>query len=249
MLKVLSCVKEIEEMMPEAAKDILRLLKIDRAAEFFYGRFCGKYDIELVFQRKWAGEFTHNKSKALEYWQRYRYLNEIKDICGIRGDSRVLDVGCGVSTVLHYIEGRGFGIDPLAEEYLKIYRYPEGMSIARGFAEDINFPSGHFDIVFCSSVLDHLADRGAAISEIDRVLKKGGYFVLTVEVFKSKPRAELSHLHSLTKNEVYSLLEDRFEAVFEGESPWIGLRDYVRGSRKWRNKELILVLRKVRPLL
>ena len=37
-----------------------------------------KHTAELAFQTQWASEFKYNKQKVLEYWEKFRYLNEIK---------------------------------------------------------------------------------------------------------------------------------------------------------------------------
>lgn len=39
---------------------------------------------------------------------------------------------------------------------------------------DIHFPDNHFDLILCSHVLGHIPDEAKAISEMYRVLKKGG---------------------------------------------------------------------------
>ena len=204
-----------------------------------------KYDFELSFQGGWAKEFKENKSKVLEYWKKYRYLDEINNICKIDDNNRVLDIGCGISTVLHYIKGERFGIDPLADEYFKLYNYPEGIKIQKGFGENISFSSQFFDVVFCSNVLDHTTDPQKTVDEIFRVLKNGGYFVLTVEVFESKKQRDLAHPHCFTKEDIFSLIGTKFVIIFENISPWIGLRAYINGSRESHNEELIMVLKKV----
>jgi len=242
---IYSFIKRIEEVIPKSIKKVLKILGIERALNFFYSKVYSKYDVELMFQRNWVREFIHNKSKVLEYWEKYRYLNKIKKICNITQNSKILDVGCGICTVLHYVEGQRFGIDPLAEEYLKIYDYPEGINIVKSFGENIPFLSEEFDVIFCSNVLDHVTDYEATVNEINRVLKKDGNFILTIEIFKEKTKRDPAHPHSLTKNDIYSLLKDKFEIVFEKESPWIGIRNYVNGLRKGHNKELILALKKI----
>jgi len=115
-----------------------------------------KYSVELSFQKEWVKEFKQNKHKVLEYWKKHRYLDDVNKICKITKDSTVLDVGCGLSSVLHFVEGKRFGIDSLADEYLKMYEYPEGITVKKGFGEYLPFPNNNFDVVFCSNALDHI---------------------------------------------------------------------------------------------
>src|SRR5208283_211365 len=72
-----------------------------------------KYSVELEFQTGWAREFKDNKSLVLEYWRKFRYLDEIRTTYKIGKNTRILDVGCGISTVLHFVDGERYGIDPL----------------------------------------------------------------------------------------------------------------------------------------
>jgi len=207
--------------------------------------FGDKYAAALAFQTVWSKEFKNNKSRVLEYWKKYRYFDEINVICKITNSTRVLDVGCGVSTVLHYINGKRYGIDPLANEYKKLYSYPEGISIKRGFGEEIPFPNECFDVVFCSNVLDHVTNPQKTIDEVFRVLKTKAYFVLTVEIFKKKIKRKLAHTYGLTKGDIYCFLGNKFKIIFERESLWIGLRQYcINGSREYHNKELIVISQK-----
>ena len=213
-----------------------------------FSYFWNKHNNELAFQIEWERLFKDNKSKVLEYWRNYRYLDYINKICEIRDDSRILDVGCGISTVLHFVNGVRYGIDPLADEYKLIYPYPEGINIQKGFAEKIPFSDGYFDVVFSSNVLDHVTDPRKACDEIHRVLKLGCFFVLTVEIFEEKIDRDPSHPHCLTKNDVHLLLDGKYSIIFEKESPWIGTTSYVLGSKKYymkyHNKELILISKK-----
>lgn len=235
-------VNQLTELMPVSVKSVLRALGLDK----LLFRFSDKSVVELVFQAKWAKEFQNNKLKVLEYWKEYRYLDEIIAACDIVDNTRILDVGCGISTVLHYLPGERYGVDPLADEYKKLYNYSEEMNIRKAYGEALPFPDEHFDVVFCSNVLDHVTDPQRTVAEIHRVLRRRGYFVLTVELFvEEKAERDPAHPHSLTESKVYTLLEGKFKKVFERESPWIGLRGFVRSEGKIYGRELIAVLRKV----
>jgi len=232
-----SFISKVAQLIPERVVRKCRLYKLA-------GFVLNKEQEGLIFWELFAKKFRQNKHGVLEYWEKYRYLADIQAICKITENSKVLDVGCGVCTVLHYIKGCKFGIDPLANELLKMYTYPDDMNIRKGFGEDIPFPDRYFDVVFCSNALDHMEEPQKAATEIHRVLKPYGYFVVTIEIFEKKTSRDPAHPHSLTKKDVYSLLEGKFDTRFEKESPWIGLRGYLDGSTESHNKELIMVLQK-----
>jgi len=206
----------------------------------------GKSLTELSFQATWARQFRRERAKALEYWRRYRYFDEILMLIQ-PGQKRILDVGCGISTVLHFLDGERVGIDPLAEWYKQLYAYPDGIQIRRAAGERIPFPDASFDVVFCSNALDHTTDPAATVAEIYRVLKPSGYFVLTVEIFTHPGPRDAGHPHSFRRDDVVRLLGERFEICFRKESEWIGLQNYTLGrTRHHRTNELVVVAAKDR---
>lgn len=225
-------------------KNKLKKLGIQKLKYFIYS----KYSMELAFQKEWLNEFIQNKDKVLAYWKKYRYLDYIIKICNITKDSKVLDVGCGISSVLHFVDGKRYGVDSLADEYLKLYKYPKGIKVKKGFSEFLPFPNLYFDVVFCSNVLDHVTNPKKTINEISRVLKKEGYFVLTVEIFKSKIKRDPAHPNSFLLKDVLDLLKNKFTPIFEGSSDWIGLRRFVKGVTKSSNTELIIIAKKAELL-
>lgn len=231
----------VEESTPQPVKDLLRKIGFDK----LWPLLVNKYDVELYFQQKWAKEFALYKDKVFEYWKKYRCLDEIKRVCEINDDKKILDIGCGISTVLHFINGERYGIDPLANEYLKLYKYPKDITIKYGFGEDISFQDQFFDIIFCSNALDHTVNPHKTISEIYRVLKDNGFFVLTVEFFETEGSRDLAHPHNFTNDHLHSLLGKKFLTVFHKTSPWIGLRQYVRGVGKSDTEESVMVCQKL----
>lgn len=203
-----------------------------------------KLRAELDFQKQWASEFREHQDVVLECWRKYRHLDDIIRIAGLTDFSKVLDIGCGVSTVLHFVPGKRFGIDPLAEEYRRIYAYPEEMVIQKSEGEYIPFASHFFDAVFCTNVLDHVSDPEAVLTEVKRVLKPQGRFVLAVEIFPKSVTRTPCHPHSFTLEKVLDLTKRAgFETLFSQTAPWFGLRNYVNGGREPTGEEVILILR------
>lgn len=227
--------------MPAGLKKALRLIGVNRVLR----SPSDKRGSELAFQVDWAYEFAANKSLVCDYWKRYRFLDDILGICSIDETSHVLDVGCGISTVLHFVPGIRTGVDPLAGTYKKIYDYPSGIEVIEATGESLPFENGSFDVAFCTNVLDHVSSPTGVLSEIRRVLRRKGYFILTVEVFEDLTERSPAHPHCFSREDVFSLAQKGFETEFAEESPWISLRAYVNGSREYSNKELVMVLKKV----
>ena len=104
------------------------------------------------------------------FWNRYKL--------GIKPN--ILSVGCSSGVELEYLAkfGHVTGIDA---SYDAIQ-----MCTNRGFnvfKEDItacSFPDESYDVIFAMDVLEHIPDHEAAYLKILRLLKKGGYIVITV---------------------------------------------------------------------
>lgn len=57
--------------------------------------------------------------------------------------------------------------------------------------EALSFTDNQFDVVITSEVLEHVANLDAALQEIKRVLKPGGYHVFTVPVDRNLPHSRV----------------------------------------------------------
>ncbi|GKS58304.1 hypothetical protein YTPLAS18_18310 [Nitrospira sp.] len=202
---------------------------------------------EFEWQRdEWVSLYIqpHNKAKVLDYWNGYRHLNEIMALTGINDASRILDVGCGISSVLHYLPGLRYGIDPLADRYKTVYQYPDDIDIRQSYGESLPFANDMFDVVFCSNCIDHTSDATKTILEIKRVLKPQSFFVLTCEVFeKDLGKRNDAHPYSMTLENLKALVTD-FSTVAHWDSPWIGLRNYVKGEPGSNQREHVFLLQK-----
>jgi len=101
---------------------------------------------------------------------------------------RILDLGCGAGRHLVFLGDKGFevyGID-ISEVALKIAKKrltDKGISceLKRGSTKYIDYPNEFFDAVLCINVIYHntLDDIKKSISEIYRVLKRGGWLFIT----------------------------------------------------------------------
>src|SRR5262245_10535456 len=100
-----------------------------------------------------------------------------------RDVARLLDCGCGTGANLVLLNrfGRAYGFD-LSAEGLRIARKEGRTLVARASVTAAPFPSESFDVVTSFDVLYALDDRTerAAIAEMYRLLKPGGFAVINV---------------------------------------------------------------------
>lgn len=105
----------------------------------------------------------------------------------IPADGKILEIGCGTGGFLQAAASAGrdiTGIDiasrwlVLARKRLGQSRFQSKVKLLAGCAEKLPFSDGCFDHVVADSLLEHLADVPAAISEMLRVLRPGGTVTL-----------------------------------------------------------------------
>ena len=104
----------------------------------------------------------------------------------------VLDIGCGIGNYLEDLYKRGHkinGID-IAENMLqtskeRLKKYFEFPPLCRTDIENLPFPDNQFDVVFCVGVLEYLKSDVKSLEQISRVLKPGGFLILTLPNFLS----------------------------------------------------------------
>jgi ubiquinone/menaquinone biosynthesis C-methylase UbiE len=144
------------------------------------------------------------------------------DLATMRGDERLLDIGCGNGLYLAELEGRRhagatFGID-LSAGMLDAARSRSNAAVLVGDAQALPFAGGSFDRVLAMHMLYHVPNRDLAVAEIARVLAPGGTaLVLTNSVH------HLEELNAL------------FDAV-SGDGP--SVRAYLRFSAELGASEL-----------
>jgi len=96
--------------------------------------------------------------------------------------SKILDVGCGTGHLAAELAKRGYdtwGTDLSAGmvDYARTNYNHDRYQVAD--IEKIPFPDNFFDGIVCLGVVEYLASDGPALSEMHRVLRPGGYAVIT----------------------------------------------------------------------
>lgn len=117
---------------------------------------------------------------------------------GLKGGSRVLDVGCGKGFLLYEmkviqpdLEVRGLDVSRYAMEHAKEEVRP---FLDIGRAQHLPYPDDSFDLVISLNTLHnlYLFDLARALREIERVTRGGGYVV--VESYRNeREKANLLH--------------------------------------------------------
>src|ERR1700690_920884 len=128
------------------------------------------------------------------------------ELAQVKPGDKVLDVGCGTGNLTLTAKtsagasGAVYGIDASPEmievAQKKAIQARSDVVFDIGFIEKLSFPDATFDVGVSRLVIHHLPDdlKGKAFSEIFRVLKPGGHFL--VADFKPPTHPVLNHVTS-----------------------------------------------------
>ena len=114
-----------------------------------------------------------------EHMARYMFAAQF-----VKGGA-ILDAGCGTGYGAAYLASRGakrvLGVDlaPEAIEYSRIHYEDDSVSFSVMDCASLGFPDETFDAVVSLEVIEHLADPEPYLSEMRRVLKADGVFILS----------------------------------------------------------------------
>ena len=132
----------------------------------------------------WARFYDDPAPKTLtsqNFVSRRRFAIEMIEARLAKG-SKVLDLGCGTGHLAAELARRGYdtwGTDLSAGmiDYARTHYHAERYQV--GDIEKIPFPDNFFDGIVCLGVVEYLEADNLALNEICRVLKPGGYAVIT----------------------------------------------------------------------
>jgi SAM-dependent methyltransferase len=96
----------------------------------------------------------------------------------------ILDVGCGTGANLEMLSrfGKAEGVD-VSGEALSFCRERGLTNVKQGAAEALPYPADSFELVTGLDVVEHLDDDLAGLTEMRRVLRRGGKALLFVPAF------------------------------------------------------------------
>lgn len=172
--------------------------------------------VSAVFLLACAGTFVFTTRAG-----KFAVWDELLEAAKLRGDERVLDVGCGRGAVLMLVaqrlpRGRATGIDlwQVQDQSGNSLEAAQRNAVAEGVMERVElqtgdmrklpFPDASFELIVSSLAIHNVPDaegRATAVKEIARVLKPGGRVLLadfkfTTDYAKSLTEAGLSDVQT-----------------------------------------------------
>ena len=133
--------------------------------EFYSNRLWGKNSSKGLLDRE---------KKAMEF---------MKSLIKMDHQINFLDVGCGNGKFISYLHKKYpylkfWGIDYSKDEIEKASRTSfnfKRVNLEKGTP----FPDEHFDIIYAAEIIEHMYNPDFLLSEINRILKKDGFLILS----------------------------------------------------------------------
>lgn len=124
---------------------------------------------EALIQEDWNKEFWGNNPAAIHFLERTRLLTQPK---------KILEIGSGKGYMLRYLLTQGHDAQGLDMDPAAISAAGSDIKIHEGVATKLPFPDESFDIVLSFDLFEHVPESDRHLSEVRRVLKRGGYYLL-----------------------------------------------------------------------
>jgi SAM-dependent methyltransferase len=158
-----------------------------------------------------------SSEEALDAAETYvSHMNEV--VSKLNLNSRILEIGSGSGAFLYNLKKRGFtdltGIEPSISAINSAH--PEIKShLQEGIFQVDDFQGMNYDLVCCFMTLEHVYDPREISESVNKILKKGGYFVMVVHNYRSlvnrilgrkSPIIDIEHMQLFSKKSIRLLL-------------------------------------------
>lgn len=175
--------KKIDKEYYDKVRNYL-FYNLKKEANFYYGMKDIKYLNDVT--NEWMNDEKTSKPR----------YDLIKNFFKLKKGDKILDMASGCGTFVFYGLVNGYdvhGIDPedwknkLNMMKIKLYHYPEKWSenFIKAYGEKLPFEDESFDVVSSYQTLEHVGNVDACLSEMVRVLKKGGMLLLQYPDYSS----------------------------------------------------------------
>jgi SAM-dependent methyltransferase len=199
-----------------------------------------------------SDSFTQDKAKEIEFFDRHaaeddynvftpesnlRLIKSFKRLTGLGAGARVADLGCGSGAFSDLLRTESYsvvGVD-ISPKLIAVgqSKYP-GLELIEGDIEHLPFADNSLDGVFLGGVIHHFPAPQACVTEVHRVLRRGGKFMafdpnrLNPFMWAYRDRSSPFYSsHGVTENE-HPVLASDVRAVFE-KAGFAATTDYLSG--------------------
>jgi ubiquinone/menaquinone biosynthesis C-methylase UbiE len=138
----------------------------------------------------WDAIYNNTDLQSTIYRDRQTLALKLLDELGLPNHAKVLEIGCGAGMLTKAIAHRGYHVSALdsapamkdlTDRRAKAAGLSNFVSTSLEDVHDLSFNDNTFDMAFALGVLPWLHSPEKAMQEIQRVVKPGGYFIVTID--------------------------------------------------------------------
>lgn len=155
---------------------------------FFQNPIPCKKDLENFYDSVYKKECNFSLTeKSFQNFNNMQEENRVKKIEKFIRKGKLLDVGASTGFFVSVAKKRGWKVMGVeySKEAVRIAKEKFGIFLVNGEITSNKIPNNYFDVVTMHSVLEHLPDLEETVKEVNKKLKKRGYFVFNVPNVKS----------------------------------------------------------------
>ncbi len=186
----------------------------------------------LDYELENEASFLRLQVLALEDINFYSIERELKSQNG-KAPLHAVDIGSATGALLSWLQFRGWevlGIE-LSAEMAEWAQRERGLDVRALRLEEAKLKDASFDLVHASHLIEHLNDPRAFVQEVKRILRPGGWFILSTpaidglqaRLFGSRWRSAIwDHLYLFSRKSLRALLESE-GFIIKRKKSWGGL--------------------------
>ena len=130
-----------------------------------------------LYDKGWSRELAAGKEQRGNLQTNLEFLEKINLI---KPENKILEIGCGIGSIVNELHHRGFDITgtDISNEAIAYGQKKFGdINLQVQSAENLPYENDSFDVVLSFDLFEHIAQIEKHVSEVTRVLRKGGYYL------------------------------------------------------------------------
>jgi len=183
------------------------------------------------YEKHWWDK--RQSSIDLSYLKRFadELIKDLSPFYQFSDNSKILEIGSGPAGIITHLPGElRCAVDPLEDFYSSVPEYhsyrDKNVRYSNSRGEELPYTDNSFELVIIDNGLDHCENPQKVISEIDRVLQKGGIIYFKQNVYHSagkfirnlleKIEFDKGHPHNFTRKDISVMFDNyAFEILSE----------------------------------
>ena len=130
-----------------------------------------------LYDKGWRSQLQTGKEERGNLQTNMEFLVQINLL---KPDDKILEIGCGIGTIVNELNGKGHdivGIDISGEAIEYGQKKYGDISLEVQAAETLPYEDESFEVVLSFDLFEHIAQIDKHVSEVGRVLRPGGYYL------------------------------------------------------------------------